>query len=340
MIPHTLLTELKGNSKRWLVTGVAGFIGSHLLETLLQAGQFVTGLDNFATGRQANLNDVKTIVGPEAWTRFDFIRGDVRSLEDCRAATDGVDFVLHHAALASVPLSIKEPILTNESNIDGFLNLLVASREQGVKRFIYASSSAVYGNEPGQPKREENIGRPLSPYALTKWMNEQYADLFGRVYGLETIGLRYFNVFGRRQDPQGPYAAVIPIWIASLLRGNPCLIHGDGQNTRDFCHVNNIVYANLLAASKVSPDGVNQAFNVAGGGSISLNDLEGTLRTLLSLTVPSIANLKPVYGPPRGGDVIHSQAELSRAAQFLGYRPQISLQAGLEEARSWYITNL
>jgi UDP-N-acetylglucosamine 4-epimerase len=340
MATGAMLEGLVDSPNTWLITGVAGFIGSHLLESLLRAGQTVKGLDNFATGHQSNLDDVKSIVGPKDWDRFTFIKGDVRSLPDCRVATEHVDFVLHHAALASVPLSIQEPILTNESNIDGFLNLLVASHERGVKRIVYASSSAVYGNEPGQPKREEYLGRPLSPYALTKLMNEQYADLFGRVFGLETIGLRYFNVFGRRQDPQGPYAAVIPIWIASLLSGKPCLINGDGQNTRDFCHVDNIVYANLLAASKAGPEAINQAFNVAGGESISLNKLEATLRALLALTFPSIANLKPVYGPPRSGDVIHSQAELSRAAQFLGYKPQISLQAGLEEARSWYIANL
>ena len=340
MTSESLLKDLKNSPRKWLVTGVAGFIGSHLLEALLLAGQTVAGLDNFATGHQANLDDVRTIVGSKAWERFTFIQGDVRSLEDCRAATASVDFVLHEAALASVPLSIQEPIATNETNIDGFLNLLVTSRDSGVKRFVYASSSAVYGNEPGQPKREENVGRPLSPYALTKLMNEHYADLFGRVYGLETVGLRYFNVFGRRQDPKGPYAAVIPIWVSGLLNGQRCLIHGDGDNTRDFCHVSNIVHANLLAATRTGKEALNQGFNIAGGSSITLNELETMLRGLLGAKVPAVAQQTPIHGPPRIGDVIHSQADLSRAARLLDYQPQIGLQAGLEEAMAWYCDHL
>ena len=340
MTPEALLQDLKASPRTWLVTGVAGFIGSHLLEALLLAGQTVRGLDDFSTGHQANLDDVAAIAGPEAWSRFTLLRGDVASLETCRAAVQGADFVLHHAALASVPLSIQEPLATNASNVDGFLNLLVAGRDQGVQRFVYASSSAVYGNEPGQPKREAMVGRSLSPYALTKLMNEQYADLFTRLYGLETIGLRYFNVFGRRQDPQGPYAAVIPIWVAGLLRHRPCLIHGDGENTRDFCHVANVVKANLLAAVGAEPEAVGQAFNVAGGGSMTLNVLEATLRGLLARHDPAIAALGPIHGPVRAGDVVHSQADLARATRFLKYQPGVTLEAGLEEAMAWYRANL
>lgn len=334
-----VLRDLKASPKVWLVTGVAGFIGSNLLEALLEAGQTVMGLDNFATGHQANLDDVRASVGPEAWRRFTFYKGDIRDLEDCRRACEGVEVVLHEAALGSVPRSIKDPVATNQTNVDGFLNMLVASRDRSVRRFVYAASSSTYGDHPGLPKREDLIGQPLSPYAVTKLVNELYAKVFGRTYGMETIGLRYFNVFGRRQDPEGPYAAVIPLWISNLLRGRACAINGDGETSRDFCYVQNVVQANLLAA--VAPDeAVNQVFNVAFGGRTTLNQLHEMLRIRLARTRPAIGGMKPDYGPFRAGDVQHSQADIAKAATLLGYAPQFDVAAGLDEALAWYCGHL
>lgn len=335
-----VLAELKTAPRTWLVTGVAGFIGSNLLEALLKAGQAVVGLDNFATGSQANLDDVKGVVGPEAWARFTFIQGDIRSLADCQRACEGADYVLHEAALGSVPRSIEDPIATNQANIDGFLNMLVAARDQKVKRFVFAASSSTYGDHPDLPKREDKIGQPLSPYAVTKLVNELYAKVFGSTYGLQTIGLRYFNVFGRRQSPDGPYAAVIPLWIAGLMRRKAVAINGDGETSRDFCYVENVVQANLLAATATDPGATSQVYNVAFGGRTTLNQLHEKLRSRLARHDAAIAGMEPDYRPFRGGDVRHSQADISKAAGLLGYAPQFDVDRGLDEALAWYRANL
>jgi UDP-N-acetylglucosamine 4-epimerase len=335
-----VIDDLRAAPRTWLVTGVAGFIGSNLLQALLEAGQRVTGLDNFSTGYQANLDEVQAAVTPAAWSRFTFLRGDTRRLEDCRMACQGADYVLHQAALGSVPRSIVDPIGAHETNIDGFLNMLVASRDAGVVRFVYAASSAVYGDHPGLPKREELIGQPLSPYAVTKLVNEIYAAMFARVYGLGCIGLRYFNVFGRRQDPDGPYAAVIPLWISRLLHGSACTINGDGETSRDFCYVQNVVQANLLAATTTDPEAVNQVYNVALGGRTTLNQLHELLRAGLAPNRPAVAGLNPIYGPFRAGDVVHSQADISKAATLLGYDPRFDIKLGLDEALAWYCEHL
>ena len=335
-----VISDLKASPRTWLVTGVAGFIGSNLLEALLKAEQTVVGLDNFATGSQANLDDVKSSVGPKAWGRFAFLQGDIRSLTDCQRACEGVDHVLHEAALGSVPRSIEDPISTNQANIDGFLNMLVASRDQKVKRFVYAASSSTYGDHPDLPKREDRIGQPLSPYAVTKLVNELYAKVFGNTYGLQTIGLRYFNVFGRRQSPNGPYAAVIPLWIASLMRNQAVAINGDGETSRDFCYVENVVQMNLLAATTTDPAAVGQVYNVAFGGRTTLNQLHEKLRLRLAQHDPAIGNLEPVYLPFRGGDVRHSQADIAKAEGLLGYAPQFAVDRGLDEALDWYRAHL
>lgn len=335
-----VLEGLKASPKTWLVTGVAGFIGSNLLEALLQANQTVVGLDNFSTGHQENLDDVRAGVGSEAWKRFHFIKGDTRTLDDCQQACQGVDYVLHEAALGSVPRSIKDPIGTNQSNIDGFLNMLVASRDQQVSRFVYAASSSTYGDHPALPKKEDFIGQPLSPYAVTKLVNELYAKVFGRTYGMETIGLRYFNVFGRRQDPNGAYAAVIPLWINRMLHVQECAINGDGETSRDFCFVKNVIQANILAATVPDAPALNQVYNVALGGRTTLNQLHEMLRIRLAKTNPAIAYLKPDYGPFRAGDVLHSQADISKAAGLLGYEPQYDIGRGLDEALPWYCGQL
>jgi UDP-N-acetylglucosamine 4-epimerase len=336
----SIVSDLKATPRTWLVTGAAGFIGSNLLQALLEAGQMVTGLDNFSTGRQENLAEVEAAVGPEAWGRFTFIKGDIRDVSDCRQACLGVDCILHEAALGSVPRSIADPIATNESNIDGFLNMLVASRDQRVKRFVYAASSSTYGDHPGLPKREDVIGQPLSPYAVTKLVNELYAKVFGATYGMETIGLRYFNVFGRRQDPEGPYAAVIPLWITRMLHGTGIVINGDGETSRDFCYVQNVVQANLLAATITDPGAVNQVYNVAFGGRTTLTQLHEMLRVRLGRIRPGTEIQKPHYGPFRAGDVLHSQADIAKAGRLLGYEPRYDIGLGLDEALSWYCEHL
>ena len=336
----TVISELKASPRTWLVTGAAGFIGSNLLEALLKADQTVVGLDNFATGSQTNLDDVKGSVTPEAWERFTFIHGDIRRLADCHHACEGVDFVLHEAALGSVPRSIEDPIATNQANIDGFLNMLVASRDKQVKRFVYAASSSTYGDHPDLPKREDKIGQPLSPYAVTKLVNELYAKVFGNTYGLQTIGLRYFNVFGRRQSPSGPYAAVIPLWISGLLRKQAVSINGDGETSRDFCYVENVIQMNLLAATSTDQATVGQVYNVAFGGRTTLNQLHEKLRTRLAQHDPAIGSLEPVHLPFRGGDVRHSQADIAKAAGLLGYAPQYDVDRGLDEALDWYRAHL
>lgn len=334
-----LLTELPQSPKTWLVTGVAGFIGSNLLETLLKLEQRVVGLDNFATGHQRNLDEVQSLVTPEQWARFKFIKGDIRNLEDCQQACAGVDYVLHEAALGSVPRSINDPITTNSANIDGFLNMLVAARDAQVKSFTYAASSSTYGDHPGLPKVEDIIGKPLSPYAVTKYVNELYADVFARCYGFTTIGLRYFNVFGKRQDPDGAYAAVIPKWTAAMIKGDDVFINGDGETSRDFCFIENTVQANLLAATATDEAARNQVYNVAVSGRTTLNTLFDELKSALGTN--GIAYEKaPVYREFRAGDVRHSQADISKIQRLLGYVPQFDIGNGIEKAMPWYLQYL
>jgi UDP-N-acetylglucosamine 4-epimerase len=326
--------DLRKAPRTWLVTGCAGFIGSNLLETLLKLDQTVVGLDNLATGHQHNLDEVMELVSAEQWGRFTFIEGDIRDLETCRKATTGVDFVLHQAALGSVPRSLQDPITTNAVNIDGFLNMLVAARDARVHAFVYAASSSTYGDHPALPKVESEIGNPLSPYAVTKYVNELYADVFARSYGFGSIGLRYFNVFGKRQDPNGAYAAVIPKWIGAMIRGEDVVINGDGETSRDFCFVENAVQANLLAAL-AQPEGVNQVYNVAFNARTSLNDLFEHLRRLLAKHGIQY-DKQPIYGDFRPGDVRHSQADIAKANDLLGYKPMHDIMEGLEVAMPWY----
>lgn len=374
-----LQTRLAQQRATWLITGVAGFIGSNLLETLLKLGQRVVGLDNFATGHQRNLDEVQTLVTPTQWASFSFINGDIRNLEDCQSAmvwkhsasallpsplgagrsrgspnsspeSLPVDYVLHQAALGSVPRSLADPITTNAANVTGFLNMLVAARDAKVKSFTYAASSSTYGDHPGLPKVEDTIGKPLSPYAVTKYVNELYADVFARCYGFNAIGLRYFNVFGPRQDPNGAYAAVIPKWIASLIKGEPVYINGDGETSRDFCFIANVVQANLLAATvserhlppgegggEGSPSPVNQVYNVAVGDRTTLNELYAQLHRNLLPLYPHLQGTQPVYREFRSGDVRHSLADISKAATRLGYAPTQRIGEGLELAMPWYI---
>lgn len=331
---------LSSHQHHWLITGVAGFIGSNLLETLLRLGQKVTGLDNFSTGYRHNLDQVKELTGLEAWRNFSFIEGDIRRLEDCRNACKGAEYVLHHAAIGSVPRSIEDPIFTNENNISGFLNMLVASRDAAVKRFVYAASSSTYGDHPGLPKVESLIGKPLSPYAVTKYVNELYADVFARCYGTESIGLRYFNIFGPRQDPNGAYAAVIPQWIAALIKNQTLRINGDGETSRDFCFVDNVVQANLLAALTQSREAVNQVYNVALNDRTSLNRLYEMMKALLQERFPHLQQHRPQYREFREGDVRHSQADISKAMQLLGFEPSHRIDAGLRQAMNWYVEHL
>jgi UDP-N-acetylglucosamine 4-epimerase len=379
-------TRLTSEPHTWLITGVAGFIGSNLLETLLKLNQRIVGLDNFATGHQRNLDEVQSLVSPEQWNNFNFIQGDIRNLEDCRRAMvylplppgegwgggalqggeplsahlDGesfpVEYVLHQAALGSVPRSIENPIATNDTNLSGFLNMLVAARDAKVKRFVYAASSSTYGDHPGLPKVEDKIGKPLSPYAVTKYVNELYADVFARTYGFNTIGLRYFNVFGPRQDPNGAYAAVIPKWIASMIKGEPVYINGDGETSRDFCFIENVRQINLLAATigtlplpqagegwgeghgECTTDPTNQIYNVAVGDRTTLNQLYEQIQLNLLPSYPQLQGVKPVYRDFRAGDVRHSLADVSKAATLLGYNPTHRIGEGLKVAMHWYIS--
>jgi UDP-N-acetylglucosamine/UDP-N-acetylgalactosamine 4-epimerase len=335
-----LRADLVASPRTWLVTGVAGFIGSHLLETLLALDQRVVGLDNFATGHRRNLEQVGESVSSAQWARFRFVEGDIRRLDDCREACAGVELVLHQAALGSVPRSIDDPLTSNAANVDGFLNMLVAARDANASRFVYAASSSTYGDHPGLPKVEDTIGRPLSPYAVTKLVNELYADVFARTYGFASIGLRYFNVFGPRQDPDGAYAAVIPRWTAAMLRGQPVWINGDGETSRDFCYVANAVQANLLAATATSVDAVNQVYNVAVGERTSLNELFEAIRSILAARRSGLANSKPAYRDFRAGDVRHSLADVAKAERLLGYRPTHRVRDGLLEAMDWYVGTL
>ena len=347
-----LQTRLATESHTWLITGVAGFIGSNLLEALLKLNQRVVGLDNFATGHQRNLDEVQSLVTPAQWANFQFIQGDIRNLEDCRRAMQWsstlesctlnleaqheiVDFVLHQAALGSVPRSLEDPIITNSANITGCLNMLVASRDAKVKSFTYAASSSTYGDHPGLPKVEDLIGKPLSPYAVTKYVNELYADVFARCYGFNTIGLRYFNVFGPRQDPEGAYAAVVPKWTAALLEGEKVYINGDGETSRDFCYIENVVQINLLAATTENAEARNQVYNVAMGDRTTLNELFALLRSNLAAHGVS-ANTQPVYRDFRAGDVRHSQADIGKAQRLLGYAPTHRLAEGVAQVMPWY----
>lgn len=337
---ETLQADLIKKPRRWLVTGCAGFIGSNLLEHLLGLGQTVIGLDNFSTGKKANLAAVEALVSDEQWARFRFIEGDICDLDTCRQACAGVDYVLHQAALGSVPRSIADPITSNASNVTGFLNMLVAVKDSNVKRMVYAASSSTYGDHPELPKVEDTIGRPLSPYAVTKYVNELYADVFGRCYGMETVGLRYFNVFGSRQDPDGAYAAVIPKWISAMLRKETIYINGTGETSRDFCYVKNAVQANLLAATVEDVKAVNQVYNVAVNARTTLLELFDLLRTGLVENHPELVSIQPVHRDFRDGDVLHSQADIRKAERLLGYVPTHTIKEGVDEALGWYECDL
>jgi UDP-N-acetylglucosamine 4-epimerase len=327
--------RLTQHPQKWLITGVAGFIGSNLLEALLKLDQAVVGIDNFSTGYRRNLDEVRTLVTTEQWSRFKFIEGDVRSLENCTAAVKGVNHVLHQAALGSVPRSVHDPIATHEVNISGFLNMLVAARDAEVNSFTYAASSSTYGDHPDLPKLEERIGQPLSPYAVTKYVNELYAAVFARTYGFNTVGLRYFNVFGKRQDPGSAYSAVIPRWTAALIHGEDVFINGDGETSRDFCFVDNVVQANILAAM-AEASSKNQVYNIAVGYRTTLNQLYDVLRAALANNGVSCYR-RPLYRDFRAGDVRHSQASVDKAERLLGYQRRITLAEGLDEAMPWYV---
>ncbi len=330
------LSEIQQSPRTWLITGVAGFIGSHLAEYLLQLNQKGVGLDNFSTGYRDNLEDVLGSVAPAQRLRFKFMDGDVRDLDTCRQACQGVDYVLHQAAIGSVPRSIEDPVYTSSNNINGFLNMMVASRDAGVRRFVYAASSAAYGDHQSLPKGEEEIGRPLSPYALTKYVNELYAQVFKECYGFKSIGLRYFNIFGKRQDPQGAYAAVIPRGFAALSAGEPVYIFGNGETSRDFCYIDNCVQANILAATVQDQCALNKVYNVALGERTPLNELFFMVRELASRADNGCSRVEPVYMDFRAGDVRHSLADISRAKVLLGYLPVYSVRQGLELTAEWY----
>jgi UDP-N-acetylglucosamine 4-epimerase len=332
---QNILLSLNDKPKTWLITGVAGFIGSNLLENLLSNNQLVVGLDNFSTGYQRNLEEIKSLVSDKQWKNFKFIEGDIRDIQTCHQVCESVNYVLHQAALGSVPRSINDPIATNATNVDGFLNMLVAARDANVLSFTYAASSSSYGDHPGLPKIEHTIGKPLSPYAVTKLVNELYADVFSKSFGFKTIGLRYFNVFGPRQDPNGAYAAVIPKWIAAMISGQLVFINGDGETSRDFCFVDNAVQANILAAT-AHESVKNEVFNVAVGDRTNLNELFDFLRQSLSSN-EIFYNELPQYKSFRVGDVKHSQADIDKAKKMLGFDPSYRLKDGIDKAMPWYI---
>jgi len=332
--------SLVASPRRWLVTGVAGFIGSNLLEFLLQHNQQVVGCDNFATGLQRNLDQVRDCVGDGKWKKFAFHESDIIQPKDCAKVCEGVDYVLHQAALGSVPRSIADPQRSNRANIDGFLNMLVAARDAKAKRFVYASSGAVYGDHHVLPMREDIVGKPLSPYAVTKCVNELYADVFSKTYGSECIGLRYFNVFGRRQNADNPYASVFPTWVGNFLRERPCVVNGDGANTRDFCHVSNVIQANVLAATTDQGPALNTVYNIAVGTQTSLLELYAMIRDRLAKFRPELGSVEPQFGPFRAGDIRHSQADISRARLLLEYEPGATVAQGLDESIPWYVSTL
>jgi UDP-N-acetylglucosamine 4-epimerase len=335
---------LKYNHKTWLVTGVAGFIGSNLLEKLLTLNQKVIGLDNFDTGHQYNIDqaieDANKFTDQDLSKNFKFINGDIRDINDCHQACNGVDYVLHQAALGSVPRSIEDPVNTNKANIDGFLNMLVASKDARVRRFVYAASSSTYGDHPDLPKVEDKIGNPLSPYAVTKVVNELYANVFAKTYGFKAIGLRYFNIFGKRQDPSGAYAAVIPKWVSAIMNSQEVFINGDGETSRDFCYIENTVQINILAATTDNDNATNQVYNVALGDRTSLNDLYGLIQKELISLSPHLKKTKPIYVDFRAGDVRHSQADIYKAKSLLGYNPEFRINEGLKKSMAWYVNNL
>jgi UDP-N-acetylglucosamine 4-epimerase len=326
--------EIQLSGKKITVTGAAGFIGSNLCEALLEKGNEVVALDNFATGKKENIKPL--LEHP----KFHFIQGDIRNLSDCKKAVEGADYVLHQAALGSVPRSIKDPITSNEVNVNGFLNMLIASRDEGVKRFVYAASSSTYGDSEALPKVEDAIGKPLSPYAITKYVNELYADVFAKTYGMETIGLRYFNVFGRKQDPNGAYAAVIPKFVGQLMKGESPVINGDGNYSRDFTYIDNVIQANMLSLIIEDKEAVNTVYNVAYGERNTLNELVGYLKDYLSRVDVSVKDVPILHGPNRAGDIPHSLASIDKARKLLKYNPEYSLQEGLQEAVKWYWENL
>ena len=335
-----VLQQLNSQPKKWLVTGVAGFIGSNLLEALLKNNQKVVGLDNFSTGHQHNLDQVKNLVTAEQWNNFSFIEGDMRDIDTCNKACDSVNYVLHEAALGSVPRSLEDPITTNENNISGFLNMLVAARDAKVDRFVYAASSSTYGDHPGLPKVEDKIGNPLSPYAVTKVVNELYAQVFARTYDFKTIGLRYFNIFGQRQDPEGAYAAVIPKWVASMIADETVYINGDGETSRDFCYIDNTIQMNILAATSDNEEAVDQVYNVAVGDRTTLNELCEAIRVGLVGQFPHLKDFKPEYRDFRAGDVRHSLADISKAQKLLGYDPAFRINEGMKVALDWYVKDI
>ncbi|MGO9952127.1 MAG: SDR family oxidoreductase [Dissulfurispiraceae bacterium] len=328
--------RLSQQPQKWLITGVAGFIGSNLLEELLELGQTVVGLDNFSTGKLQNLQDVKDLTGSEAWGRFTLLEGDITSADDCKAACKDVRYVLHQAALGSVPRSIEDPLKTHQSNIDGFLNMLIAARDARVDCFVYAASSSTYGDNPNLPKREHTIGKPLSPYAVTKYVNELYADIFAKLYDIKCIGLRYFNVFGPRQDPMGAYAAVIPKWIGLLLDLEIPVINGDGETSRDFCYIDNVIQANILSATTLRKEAHNQVYNIAFGERTTLNELFYMIRRLISDYDDSMKDVMPRYGLERIGDVRHSLADIQKATDLLAYNPVYSVQEGMQKTVEWF----
>ena len=339
-----LQKDLKNNQNTWLVTGVAGFIGSNLLEKLLILNQKVVGLDNFDTGYQHNIDqaieDANKFTNKDLSNNFKFINGDIRKLEDCKKACSGVNYVLHQAALGSVPRSIEDPIITNRANIDGFLNMLVASKDENVKRFVYAASSATYGDHPDLPKVEDKIGNPLSPYAVTKVVNEIYAKVFARNYEFKTIGLRYFNIFGKRQDPNGAYAAVIPKWVSSIINKEDVFINGDGETSRDFCYIDNTVQMNLIAATTEKEEAIDQVYNVALNERTNLNKLHKMIEERLVERISGLKKKKPIYRDFRSGDVRHSEANIDKAQKLLDYQPQFKISEGLDEAMDWYVNSL
>jgi len=332
--------RIRNRPRTWLVTGAAGFIGSHLAESLLGLGQEVVGLDSFATGKRENLQLIRAAVGESRWRQFRFIEGDIRSLEACREACESVEVVLHQAALGSVPRSIEDPLATHAANVTGFVNMLLAARDAGVARFVYASSSAVYGDHPVLPKLEARIGNAVSPYGLSKRVNELYAAVFAACYGFASVGLRYFNVFGPRQDPESVYAAVIPAWIGALLRNQTAYVNGDGRAARDFCYVDNVVQANLLAATAEDPEALDQVYNVALGEQTSLNELFEMIRAALSPRLPHLRTVRAVHREPRRGDLPLSRADIGKAERLLGYRPEVRIMKGLERTIRWYAEHL
>jgi UDP-N-acetylglucosamine/UDP-N-acetylgalactosamine 4-epimerase len=345
MIKYEQLQEyLKNNQNTWLVTGVAGFIGSNLLEKLLTLNQKIVGLDNFDTGHQYNIDqaieDAEQATGKLLSSNFTFINGDIRELKDCKKACSGVDYVLHQAALGSVPRSIEDPINTNRANIDGFLNMLVASKDANVKRFVYAASSSTYGDHPDLPKIENKIGNALSPYAVTKVVNELYASVFAKTYGFKTIGLRYFNIFGKRQDPNGAYAAVIPKWVSAILNKEDVFINGDGETSRDFCYIDNTVQMNLLAATTDNDEATDQVYNVALNDRTSLNKLYQMIEERLIQKIEGLEEKEPIYRDFRSGDIMHSQANISKAQEMLKYQPEYRISEGMDETMDWYIGSL